>query len=1068
MTKPGKITAMISATARDLPDHLKNVQKACLGEDIFPLWMEHLPTRDANGVKVSMEMVDDADIYIGIYAWRYGWVPEFDNPDEISITEMEFNRALLRKAEGKLKEILIFVMHDKHQVNRSDVETGEEACRKLKAFKERASDGRIRAEFTSPDDLRGKVTQALAAFVKRQGDGAAKTPALPSSEDAPIPTAPAFYAEPDYIGSHKFVGRQAELDALSDWANPSDQTNLLLFEAIGGNGKSMLTWEWAKDDDHLYATKVRLEGDAWAGRFWYSFYERGATMDDFCRRALAYMTGRPLEEFKKLKTAQMKDDLIAQLHERPWLLILDGLERVLVAYHRIDAAEVPDEEVNEPTDKVLNRDPCDAIHDEDDDLLRALCACAPSKILVSSRLTPRALLNQAGQAIQGAKRLPLGGLHPLDAEKLLRSCGKKVETDPEISGDSAAIQDYLRQNCDNHPLVIGVLAGLINEPGPNRGNFDAWSADPDGGAALDLSKHDLTKRRNHILRAAIAALGDPSRQLLSTLALLSESVDYKTLEAFNPHMPPEPEEVRVPRPPEKLRRWERMTDEDKAEMRERYEGNLARRKEFEEALKAWRESFEVREAPKKLSETVRDLEQRGLLQYDGRERRYDLHPVVRSVAVGCIEPEDKERFGLRVVDHFSSQPHSPYEQAQTMEDLSSGLHVVRTLLKLGHFEQAMYAYKGDLARALLFNLEAHADILSLLRPFFPAGWGELPKAVEASAASSLANDAAIALDYCGELAEARDAYEVALRSDLETRNWSWLRVALHNISENLSIQSLPARARRIGGLALDIAAAIEDKSALFVGRLQLFANQSRCGERESAAQTWRLLDPMGRSWSRGFYRQGDAEETFARAQFWQGTLTEDHLTRAANLAEKDNNRPTLRELHQLRGAWRLEQEDWPQAAAGFGEALRMARERRLVDEESETGLALAKFHLDRLTEDDARSESERLAGLRRPAHRYLAMLWLAIGDADEAERQALAAYEWAWAQGEPYVDRYELTRTTELLEQMNVPIPPLSPYDAEKDEPFEWEADVRAVIEELRAEKEAREAKKKAEEQEPD
>ena len=53
--------------------------------------------------------------------------------------------------------------------------------------------------------------------------------------------------------------------------------------------------------------------------------------------------------------------------------------------------------------------------------------------------------------------------------------------------------------------------------------------------------------------------------------------------------------------------------------------------------------------------------------------------------------------------------------------------------------------------------------------------------------------------------------------------------------------------------------------------------------------------------------------------------------------------------------------------------------------------------------------------------------------------------------------RYELTKTTELLRQMNVPIPNLPPYDPAKDEPFPWEADVRAAIEKLRAEKEAKE-----------
>ncbi|GEM_PF-3111220 len=73
-----------------------------------------------------------------------------------------------------------------------------------------------------------------------------------------------------------------------------------------------------------------------------------------------------------------------------------------------------------------------------------------------------------------------------------------------------------------------------------------------------------------------------------------------------------------------------------------------------------------------------------------------------------------------------------------------------------------------------------------------------------------------------------------------------------------------------------------------------------------------------------------------------------------------------------------------------------------------------------------------------------------FGDPAQAKPHALAAYRWAWADGEPYVHRYELTRTTELLQQMNVPIPNLPP----KDEPFPWEADVRAAIEKLRAEKE--------------
>jgi len=856
---------------------------------------------------------------------------------------------------------------------------------------------------------------------------------------ATIPKAPSFYAEPDYIGSHRFVGRDAELQALSDWAKPADPTTLLLFEAIGGNGKSMLTWEWTIH----YAPKVRAGDDRWAGRFWYSFYEKGAIMADFCQRALAYMTGRPLQELRKKKTAELKEPLIAELHAKPYLLILDGLERVLVAYHRIDAAEVPDEEVNAPTDKIVNRNPRDAIRDEDNDLLRALAGAAPSKILVSSRLTPRVLLNQAGQAINGVKRLPLAGLRPPDAEKLLRSSG--------IEGDSAAIRSYLTTNCDNHPLVIGVLGGLINNYLPARGNFDAWVADPHAGAALDLASLDLIQRRNHILRAALDALQPESRQLLSILALLTDSVDYETLKAFNPHLPPEPE-VPKPEPPEKRSDWKWQTDKQKAERQKQYEVTLAGWKN-KPAVKTWLESSELRQAPAKLEATVADLEQRGLLQWDGRERKYNLHPVVRGVASGGMAAPDRERHGQRVVDYFSAQPHRPYEEAETMEDVRSGLHVVRTLLKLGHFRQAADAYRGDFSNALYFNLEGHAEALSLLRPFFPAGWGELPKDVTAEAGAYLANDAAIALNSCGERNAALAAYGAVLREYLATEKWIELAGTLRGVAWNLGSLNRPAQMLRMDILALELATLTEDEQDIFMGRLFLFVDQVELGQWAEAAATWRLLDPMGRAWSRAVYRPGMAEKSFARFHFWQGTLQEEHLTKAERLAVEGNNRASIRTLHILRGEWRLERGEWAMAAASYEEAVRLARERSLSDEDSETGLALAKHHLGQLADPD--HEAERLAQRPGPDHRLLAQLWLALGNPAKAKFHALAAYKSAWADGEPYVYRYALTKATELLQQMQVAIPNLPPYDPAKDEPFSWEAGVRAAIEKLRAKKEA-------------
>lgn len=749
---------MVSSTFTDLKEHRAALIKALNEHDLHPSVMEYDSAKPSGDVvESSLNMVRDSAAYVLVISQKYGQTPQCPtrNPDKLSITELEFN-----EAQRLSRPTLLFIMGDGHDLKKADVERDPVKEQKLNAFRERAKVdqasrvNRVYAVFESLQDFKDKLPSSLHDLCNHleKDDDPFEVKAVTITTEPAIPKPPNFYAEPDYIGSHKFTGRASELQVLTDWAAPVDPTNLLLFEAIGGNGKSMLTWEWTTNPRHALA--ARPADKPWVGRFWYSFYERGAIMADFCQRALAYMTGRPLQDFAKKKTAELKDELLAQLHAKPWLLILDGLERVLVAYHRIDAAEVPDEEANIPTDKIVNRNPCDAIRDEDNDLLRALAAARPSKLLVSSRLTPRVLLNPSGQTISGAKRITLPGLRPPDAEALLRSCG--------IEGDSAAIQSYLTANCDNHPLVIGILGGLIANYLPARGDFDAWSAAPDGGAALDLASLDLIQRRNHILEAAIQKLPDASRQLLSTLALLTDSVDYETLKAFNPHLPPEPVEVEKPEPLEKERwhfvdgdilRWEQMSDEQKAEPQKQYEAALARWQDYEKAVQARLTSAEFRSAPK-LQATVKDLELRGLLQWDGRMRKYDLHPVVRGVASGAMAAADRERHGQRVVDHFTAQPHRPYEQAETMEDVRSGLHVVRTLLKLGRKREALNAFGNGLSFALDDNLDLEAINLSILRQLFQQDWKTLVDGLSLTEEFWCANSAGGALSGTGAKEEA--------------------------------------------------------------------------------------------------------------------------------------------------------------------------------------------------------------------------------------------------------------------------------------------------------------------------
>jgi tetratricopeptide (TPR) repeat protein len=330
--------------------------------------------------------------------------------------------------------------------------------------------------------------------------------------------------------------------------------------------------------------------------------------------------------------------------------------------------------------------------------------------------------------------------------------------------------------------------------------------------------------------------------------------------------------------------------------------------------------------------------------------------------------------------------------------------------------------------------------------------------VDASDGSYLANDAAKALGYCGELAAALAACGACLRALLEAESWPNAAISLRNISENLTAQNRLAQALRTDSLASEVATLSENKQSVFMSRLFLFADQSRLGQWAEATATWSLLDPMGRAWSRAVYRPGRAETDYGEFHFWQGRLQEAHLAEAERLAAQGKDRTIIRSLHRLRGNWRLTQGEWTLAAASYQEAVRLARDTRsVIDAGSETGLALAKHHLGQLAHP--REEAERLAQLRDPAHRLLAQLWLAVGDPGQAKHHALAAYKWAWADGEPYVHRYELTKTTELLHKLGVPIPNLPPYDHAKDEKLPWEDEVRAAIEKLRAEKEAKKGK---------
>jgi hypothetical protein len=155
-----KHAVMLSSTYKELVDHRLAIQQAMLGQDLFPVAMENdsaVPGHDL--ISASLAKVDEADAYVGLISYRYGQAPDdaARNPDSLSLTELEFRRAVDREIP-----ICMFIMHDDHPVPRSAVTAeGDLERSRLEAFIQLAKRDRIYAEFKSVDDLKAKAVQSL-------------------------------------------------------------------------------------------------------------------------------------------------------------------------------------------------------------------------------------------------------------------------------------------------------------------------------------------------------------------------------------------------------------------------------------------------------------------------------------------------------------------------------------------------------------------------------------------------------------------------------------------------------------------------------------------------------------------------------------------------------------------------------------------------------------------------------------------------------------------------------------------------------------------------------------------
>lgn len=160
----------LSATFKDLVDYRKAAyqQLRMMRHDV--IGMEDYVASDQRPLAKCLADVEASDVYLGIFAWRYGYVPRSGNPHKRSITELEY-----RHAKALKKPCLIFLLQDDAPwpVAMTDSFTGEAgAGKQIKRLRAEFGASHVVSFFSTSEQLASRTAAAIFGV----SDGLAMTP----------------------------------------------------------------------------------------------------------------------------------------------------------------------------------------------------------------------------------------------------------------------------------------------------------------------------------------------------------------------------------------------------------------------------------------------------------------------------------------------------------------------------------------------------------------------------------------------------------------------------------------------------------------------------------------------------------------------------------------------------------------------------------------------------------------------------------------------------------------------------------------------------------------------------